>query len=243
MLLQKAVCAVLLQLHIACASSSQIAGLGSSYAFGPGIPTNGNYAHILAQKLSANLTDLSVSGSTLLGMISSQIPKIPSTTNIVTITSGGNDLGYVGGLGAASAGMGFTPPIVTGDQLLGRWNDALAKIHALVPNAKVYVIEYLTILGPDAEPGTSAVPFNATRVEYERGVAATLKSATDKAVLGKESWVTIVPAADASVAHGIGSQTPWANGNVVGSQGGVQWHPNALGHKNIAEMLFTLIQG
>jgi lysophospholipase L1-like esterase len=243
MLLQKAICAVLLQLHISCASASQIAGLGSSYANGPGIPKNGNYAHILAQKLSANLTDLSVSGSTLLGMISSQIPKIPSTTNIVTITSGGNDLGFVGGLGADSAGMAFSPPSVTEDQLLGRWNDALAKIHAKAPNAKVYIIEYLTILGPDAKPRSADVPFNATRVAFERGVAATLKSGTDRAALGKETWVTIVPAADASIANGVGSQAPWANGNVVGSQGGAKWHPNALGHKNIADMLFKLIQG
>jgi hypothetical protein len=241
MLLQAAFCVVLLQLNIACTTALQVTGLGSSYAAGPGIPTSGNYVHLLASKLSANVTDLSVSGSTLLGMISSQIPNIPTNADIVTITSGGNDLNYVGGLVADSAGTSVASNGVTGAQVLDRWNTALANIHSIAPKAKVYIVEYLTVLGPDAKPGTASVPFNASRIAYERGVAATLLNATDSAGVGKESWVTVIPSASASVGSGVGSLQPWVNGNVIGSQGGAMWHPNQVGHQQIAQMLYSKI--
>jgi hypothetical protein len=242
MLLQTWLGAVLQLLNVACPTAAvQVTGLGSSYAAGPGILTSDNYVHLLASKLSASVTDLSVSGSTLLGMISSQIPNIPTNTNIVTITSGGNDLNFVGGLVADSAGISVAPNGVTGAQVLQRWNTALANIHTRAPNATIYIVQYLTVLGPDAKPGTSSVPFNASRLAYERGVASTLLNATNSAGVGKESWVTIISSAVASVANGVGSANPWVNGNVIGSQGGVQWHPNTVGHKNIANMLYARI--
>lgn len=55
-----------------------IASLGSSYAAGPGIPptvdraasrSSKNYAHILAARLAARLTDLSVSGAIMANLI------------------------------------------------------------------------------------------------------------------------------------------------------------------------------
>jgi lysophospholipase L1-like esterase len=241
MLLEAALCAVLLQLHIACAAAVRVVGLGSSYAAGPGIPKSGSYVYLLGSKLSANVTDLSVSGSTLLTMISSQIPKIPANSDIVTITSGGNDLNFVGGLNAFSTGGSATTNGVTGAQVLQRWNTALSNIHTAAPKAKIYIVEYLTILGPDAKPGTASVPFNASGLTYERGVEATLLNATESAGIGKESWVTIIPSAGRSVGNGVGSSEPWVNGNVVGSNGGVKWHPNILGHKNIADMLYSKI--
>jgi hypothetical protein len=56
----------------------RIASLGSSFAAGPEIPpqieplaamrSGQNYPHLLAQRLNAELTDLSVSGATLLNI-------------------------------------------------------------------------------------------------------------------------------------------------------------------------------
>lgn len=63
-----------------------------------------NYPSFLAKRLDAKLTDLTVSGATLLnvldtpqGMLKSfrpQVDGVTSDADIVTITAGGNDMGY-----------------------------------------------------------------------------------------------------------------------------------------------------
>jgi len=226
--------AAVIALQILCTMALQIASLGSSFAAGPGLSEN--YAKILSKKLHADLSDLSASGSTLLSM-SSQISRLPKSADVVTITSGGNDLNYVGGLTLGTA-MGSS---VSETQLVGRFNDALARIHTIAPKAKVYLVEYLTILGPDVKPG-STVSFSAAQVESHRAVAATLQKATAKAAEGKD-WVREVPVAKLSEGHGLGSKEPWVNGRSIGAGGGAPWHPNAAGMKAIADMLYEEIKG
>jgi hypothetical protein len=153
--------------------------------------------------------------------MSSQISKIPENSDIITITSGGNDLGYVAGF----MGVGGGSPSVSETELTARFNNALTKIHSLAPRAKVYLVEYLTLLGPDARPNSNTVPLNSSRIEHQRGIAATLQRATAKAAQGKP-WVEDIPVAEASRDHGIGSSQPWANGKTV-LVDGVAWHPNS----------------
>jgi hypothetical protein len=228
----------IIALLIANSVALQMASLGSSFAAGLGLPATANYAHLVASNLGATLSDLSASGSTLLSM-NSQITRIPSNTDIVTVTSGGNDIGYIGGLMTDSMGLGGFGggSSLSTAQLIERFNDALAKIHNKAPKAKVYLVEYLTILGPDVIPDSN-VPFNAARVEYHRSVAATLQKATMTAAEGKD-WVERIPVAEASQAHGIGSTEPWVNGN----RGVGAWHPNAAGMKAVADILFGRIKG
>jgi GDSL-like Lipase/Acylhydrolase family len=220
-------------IQLVCTTALRIASLGSSYAAGPGLRQN--YAKILAEKLGAQLTDLSVSGTTVLTM-ASQINRIPKDVDIVTITSGGNDLNYVGGL---TLGIAMTSS-VSESQLVGRFNDALTKIHAKAPKATVYLVEYLTMLGPDVKPG-STVSFSASQVEGHRRVAATLLKATQAAASGKD-WVKDVPVARLSQGHGLGSREPWVNGARV-SGGGAMWHPNAAGMTAVAGMIYDVIKG
>jgi hypothetical protein len=220
-------------MQLLCTMALHIASLGSSYAAGPGVRKN--YAKVLSEKLGAQLTDLSVSGTTLLSM-ASQINRIPRDVDIVTVTSGGNDLNYVGGLT-----LGFSMSSSVSEQALtGRFNDALAKIHAKAPKATIYVAEYLTMLGPDVKPG-STVSFSASQVESHRRVFNTLLKATQAAATGKD-YVRDVPVARLSQGHGLGSREPWVNGNRV-SGGGAIWHPNQAGMTAIAGMIYDMIKG
>lgn len=103
---------------------SSIAALGSSYAAGPGVPpvedvaamrSGANYAHLLAERLGARLTDLTVSGATTGTILDTpqtawngvsippQIDGLPADAELVTITAGGNDLGFIGATMAAAA--------------------------------------------------------------------------------------------------------------------------------------------
>jgi lysophospholipase L1-like esterase len=219
-------------LQIASSTALQVASLGSSYAAGPGIPSGKNYAQLLAKKLGASIADLSVSGSTLAN-IGPQINKIPGDADIVTLTSGGNDLGYVAGF------MGIKTSSVSEAELVGRFNDVLARIHAKAPKAKIYLVEYLTVLGPDVKPSVN-VQLSQAKVQSQRDIAATLQRANVKATQGK-SWVEDVPIAKLSEGHGIGSQTPWVNGKEVRG-GGASWHPNIAGMTAIADILYERVK-
>jgi len=229
-----------LALHILPTTPLKLSSLGSSYAAGPGLPPSSNYAHILAANLSATLTDVAVSGSTLLGL-ASQIPLIPTDSDIVTLTSGGNDLGYIGGLISEGLGVYAPPSNVTTAALLARFNHALASIHARAPRAVVYVSEYLTVLGQAVIPKSRDVPFNASRVAYYRGVAAELLDVTRKAVKGKE-WVELVRVAEGSAGHGIGSSVPWVHGAVAVDGDGIAWHPNKKGMEGVAKMILERVK-
>lgn len=226
----------LIALQILSTSAFQMASLGSSYAAGPGLTIN--YPHLIASKLGANLTDLSISGS-LLKNIGSQISGIPSDADIVTITSGGNDLNYVAGLSQHAA----PAQTVSQEELTTRFTTALSQIHTTAPNATVYLVEYLTILGPSTKPNVD-VPFNATEIAAFQSIFSKLKAATEAAKEGKE-WVVVVPITSQSTGHALGSsETLWVNGaSVPDGAGGVAWHPNTAGTAAVADAVVASIQG
>jgi lysophospholipase L1-like esterase len=208
------------------AAALTITALGSSFAAGFGLPRGQSYAQLLARKLSAKLEDLSVSGSLLLD-VGRKIANIPPDGDIITITSGGNDLGYIVGLSMDRDAL------ISEDEVTRRYSRVLELIHKQAPSSKIFVVEYLTILGPDARPGVNN-KFNASRLDYHKNVAAMLQRATARASEGK-AWVERIPVANMSDGHGIGSPDPWVNGR--DARGEAPWHPRLSGNRAIAEML------
>lgn len=252
-----------------------IVGIGSSFAAGPGIPpqvdrpagrSGANYAHLVASKLDAKLTDLSVSGATLLNLLSEpqtsqgktfapQVTEIPEDADIVLVLGGGNDIGYIGGLFGDSfksytavrliAGvhgwlMGSAeqgPPPLTVDELAKRYGTVLDAVHAKAPKAQVVVVEYLSLLGPDLKPGVD-VPFDASLVGSHEAKASQVREATEKATQGREKWCTIVAVDAASRSHGLGSPEPWVNGfGLKELYSMCAYHPNAEGMKAVGDLI------
>lgn len=258
-----------------------IASLGSSFAAGPWIPpttgpraaqrSSSNYAHLLAARLSAKLTDLSISGATLLTILEEsqvcrgqtfdpQIAGLPGDADIVLVLGGGNDVGYVGGIfadairsyavGRAALGLVgwwrgsgevFPPTGVGEDELAVRYGVVLDALHEKAPRAKVFVIEYLTLLGDHVKPAD--VGFSEERIRYHQGVERLVQRATAKAAEDEErkAWCVRIPVCEKSRGHGIGSEEPW----VVGHDWSVWWnrtaaffHPNAAGMKAVADMIY-----
>ncbi|KAF3025579.1 hypothetical protein E8E14_011863 [Neopestalotiopsis sp. 37M] len=258
-------------------SKLHIVNIGSSFAAGPGIPpqvdphacrSGENYAHIVAREVGgAKLTDLSVSGATLLNLLSEpqqvigktfapQIGEIPGDANIVMILGGGNDIRYIGGLFMDSfaaytmfrlasrlyswvTGSAEDPaPVLNAQELAQRYGSALDAIHAKAPNAQVIVVEYLTLLGPDVKPGVD-LPFDdADRIENHRATGARLQEATAQAIQNREAWCTRIPVASESTAHGLGSPEAWVYG--FGFKELYQkcgYHPNSEGMEAVAAMI------
>lgn len=161
----------------------QLIALGSSFAAGPGIEpledsiagrSSRNYAHQLASKLGAELTDLTVSGATLLNVLNEkqycgkqifdpQLDHLPSDADIITLTCGGNDIGYIGcltqdslmshlGQVGSSAPSRPMAPFLDLQQLTSRLLAVLDKIHDVAPHARVFLVEYLSVIGNDTRP-------------------------------------------------------------------------------------------
>jgi len=251
----------------------RIVNLGSSFSAGPGIPpqvntaagrSGANFAHLLAKELHADLTDLSVSGATLLNITETpqvangqtfppQIQGVPEDADIVLVLGGGNDMSYVGGLfmehtwmmtafslvnRIKGASMPDMPPPADEDEVIRRFGKVLDALHAKAPKARVIVVEYLTLLGPDTKPVTD-VPFDAERLKHHQAVATKLQSATRKVVDTRSEWCERIPMAELSQGHGIGSAEPWVFGCTAMEQltGKTWYHPNAEGMKAVAKFL------
>ncbi len=254
----------------------KITALGSSFAAGISIPpatgpkaasrSASNYAHLLSSSLSAQLTDLTISGATLKSIafepqitrsgesFPPQVEGLEKDVEVVTITAGGNDLGYVGALMLDSV-KSYTvgslacnlydyfssadeeKEAMSEEELTELYLQVLDAIHARAPKAKVFIVEYLTLLGPDAKPGD--VPLSAEQIVYHRSIGEKLQRATAKAADARKEWCECAHVHHLSREHGIGSNEPWVEGFGLGMlvRGIAPFHPNAAGHRAVAGML------
>jgi lysophospholipase L1-like esterase len=238
--------------------------LGSSFAAGiglgaraPGSPlhclrTKAGYPALVAQRTRLALVDMTCSGSTTGNILDGgqmllgpQLAAIGPDVRLVTITSGGNDVSYIGDLMAASGRMG---------RLAGWWHGAvkppadrpyalveanlktiLARVRARAPQARIIVVSYPAVFpatGNCAETGVSD-----RQGQISRSVAARLAAATRSAVAG--SGATLIDMDVLSVGHDVCSDSPWVNGAVPAD--GAPFHPNAAGSAAIAASIIAVM--
>ena len=279
-----------------------ITALGSSFAAGPSISpqtsaparrSSNNYASLLSRAIpGSNLTDLSASGATLLnvlnepqetllGTLRPQLEGLPEDTDVVTLTAGGNDLGYSAGMigdaarltvedgevlgmmlegmglkrdaaGAAAAGSAGSAGTddgggggggvagVSKEVIAERFVAVIDAIKARAPKARVFLVEYLAVFGPDTVVADDQ-PLGEERVGFYRGLAGNLKAAyAIAAERRKDQGVEVVSVADLSEReHALGAKEAWVTGYTVEGlmSGGAPFHPNAEGHRGVARVL------
>jgi len=242
--------------------------LGSSMAAGPGITPKAagapmgsgrsavNYAHLVAARLSYDLVDVTFSGATTANVLSEpqrgappQVDALDGTESLVTVTIGGNDVGYVPMLYAACL-----PPWTRSVPVLGRvlreQVDGAARDAALAtvggalravgeevrrraPSARVLFVDYLTLLPPS---GTPAGPLSADDAATGRRIAETLERLTAEAAAA--TGCEVVRAAAASRDHHPWSDDPWTTRFGLPLPGrAAPLHPNAAGMRAVAELI------
>jgi len=253
-----------------------IASLGSSFAAGPGIPpiveraagrSGSNYAHLLAERLGARLIDLTVSGATTQTVLREtqrvgrrvfppQIRGVPPDSDLVTVTVGGNDLGFAASVLAAAiatrrARRTITRPFAASmlrrvapghaDADVARAAAGLAEIAAAVrdraQNARVVLVDYVTIFGDETTPSRLA-PFRVADIERFREVQEALQHAFGLAAA--RAGVGLLRASALSRDHGLGSREPWIFGYREAGARTASFHPNALAMRHIADALVEL---
>jgi lysophospholipase L1-like esterase len=182
------------------------------------------------------------------------VDALDGSEDLVTVTIGGNDTGYVPLLMAAGL-----PRIVRSLPLLGgvvrEMLDPTARDRALVdvgeslkevgrvlrqrsPRAKVLFVDYLTLLPP---AGSAAPPLSDGDVALGRRVADTLERLTGEAAADTGcEWVRV---AHASREHHAWSAEPWTTKPGLPIPGRpAPSHPNAAGMRAVADLLVGVVR-
>lgn len=239
--------------------------LGSSMAAGPGIRPRAkdapffagrsarNYPHLVAQRLGLDLVDVTYSGATTANVLAEtqpgarpQIEALDGTEDLITVTIGGNDVGYVPLLYAAGL-----PKFVRALPLFGgrrfRSMDEVAEslrtvgrsLRQRAPGARVLFVDYLTLLPP---PGTAASPLSDADAATGRQVAEELARVTAQAAA--DTGCGLVRAAEHSIAHHAWSADPWTTGWGLPFPGRpAPLHPNAAGMRAVADLVVAQVSG
>lgn len=242
--------------------------LGSSMAAGPGIRPRAtgapwragrsarNYPHLVADRAGLDLTDVTYSGATTAHVLRErqhgtppQITALNGSETLVTVTIGGNDVGYVPLLMTASLpGLvrrllgGLTGELLDDDardraltEAFGSLCEVGRAVRRGAPQARVLFVDYLTILPPTGQPSP---PLGPEHAELGRRVAATLERLTAEAAAATDCEV--VRAAAASRDHHAWSERPWT------TKPGVPLpfrpaplHPNGAGMRAVADLILA----
>jgi lysophospholipase L1-like esterase len=254
------------------AANASYVALGSSFAAGlglgdriPGSPlisqrsANG-YPQQLARLLGiASFTDMTSSGATVRHVLHGgqmglgpQIDALGPDTSLVTLTGGGNDVGYVGDLTAMAFGnrggvKGWLVGLFWKGAKPASERDFAGLEHNLAalfdeirrrsPRARIVVATYPAIL---AEKGTcDNLGISEAQAAIMLPVAARLAEVTRAAAFA--AGAAVVDMATLSAGHDACSAAPWVNGIVP--EKGAPFHPTLAGARATARAIAEALSG
>jgi hypothetical protein len=267
-----ALTAVLLAALAAAAAGARAANyvsLGDSYVAGPFIPnpvlplgclkSDHNYPHLAAPSLGVPLRDPSCSGATTEDMTNPQdieidgpnppqFNSLDASTSIVSLTIGGNDIGFSEVAQSCITLNPFSHPCIDkynsgGHDILAERIEATAPkvaavlqgIHSLAPAAKVYVVNYPAIFPETGFGCWPQMPIGFQDVPYLRSTEKRLDSmlATQAAANG----ATLVNWYQASIGHDAckSSSVRWVE-PLVPNNPSAPIHPNLAGMTGAANV-------
>lgn len=217
-------------------SKTTYVALGDSYAAGQGagpyldtcFRSENSYAELADQAKSIKLaTNAACSGNTTADVAATQLRRLNKSTELVTITAGGNDLnvGAVAVLcGADLASLACQQSLASAQNLMssGELSSRVARliraVKAEAPRAKIVVTGYPHLF--ESAPG---LPDQANLfVDFLN--RAIYQAAGD-------AGAQYVDVTGAFAGHGIGSADPWINDASSVPLTPDSFHPNAAGYK------------
>ena len=239
--------------------------LGSSFAAGAGLGklqenspllcarSVGGYPQRLARELKLPIVDMSCGGAVTAHLLHGgqffqgpQVRVVGKSTRLVTITVGGNDVGYVGDLSMLASRntdsifgrmarlfwSGPKPMEQRGfEKLQVELQQTIRNIRLRAPTAQIVVATYPTILPP---AGTcERLSLSASEAQSMRKVGDRLAQVTREAARAGGAILVDMHALGAK--HNACSKEPWVNGWTNG--GIAPFHPTSLGAKATADAI------
>jgi lysophospholipase L1-like esterase len=194
---------------------------------------------------------------------SAQITAVTDATDVVTVTIGGNDVNYLADLYRNSCAVEGTTAVPGNDpavpdpfdpffctqfdlaaaqeQLAGLTAELVDMVEAIqqaAPNARVVLVDYLTILPQNGKP-CPGLPLDREEIRYSLDVARQLALATKHAA--QRTGAELVELSKASRHHDVCSANPWVTGWEFGPDifaGGVlAYHPSEEGMEAAAALV------
>jgi lysophospholipase L1-like esterase len=270
-----AVLALALVAQVAQAATSPLryVSLGDSYSAASGVlppdPTAPpeclrsirNYPHVIAARTGAQLTDVTCGAAETKHFfepqyagVAPQLEAVKKSTQLVTMTIGGNDSGVFidtvvscGTLGVLSLGQGSPCKDRYGSSFEDTIRNttypalvrALRAVRAEAPHARVAILGYPWIMPPSGGC-YDKMPIASGDVPYVRGIQATLNDAIRRAAAA--TGATYVDFNGVSEGHDacqpIGVR--WIEPVFQGTNP-VVVHPNALGEREMAAQTMTVL--
>ena len=227
---------------------SDYIALGDSYAAGQGAGpyqdacyrSENTYSELAADDKAIKLvTNAACSGKTTQQVVSTQLRQLNRSTELVTITAGGNNLGFgdiITNCGAAMidptaaaecyrVSTDATAMIVSG-QLAGEVASMIQSVKAAAPNAKIVVTGYPYLYDPISAGLTDPMSlFIYQATDLADGLNGSI------ALAAGATGVQYVDVRAAFLGHGINTADPWINLDLANLGSPDNFHPNAEGYQ------------
>ena len=269
---------VVLLPQTALAGGASYVALGDSYTAGPFIPdqtgsplgclrSTSDYPADVATTIGASsFANVSCSGATTadmtqpqsvtLGTNPPQFGALSSSTTLVTLGIGGNDIGFYG-IVKTCAEESLTNPFGSPcknhytaggtDQLAQaiqnlapKIGSMLQEIHALAPSARVFLVGYPVIVPNSGNGCWPLVPISFGDVPYLRGVELQLNAmlASEAAANGAGFVNTYADSIGHDACQAPG--TKWMEG-LIPTSPAAPFHPNQLGEEHMADQVIAAV--
>ena len=217
--------------------------LGDSYAAGTGAgsylkdgttcyrSTKG-YPYLLATSNGLALNLQACSGATIADVTKSQLGALQTTTAYVTITVGGNDVGFADTVStcagwneaACLTKVTAAEAIIASDVFAGNLGSLFGQAKTLAPSAKIVATAYPRLLRPANGCGLSF-----TRAEVDAMNTAADKLASKVKAVAEGKGLIYSDVQTPFVAHAVCDAVPWINNvNILAQYN--SFHPNATGY-------------
>lgn len=249
-------------------AGAKYVAMGSSFAAGPGLlpyvadaparcgRSSRNYAHLLAARRGLSLVDVTCSGATTAAVLTGwrelppQVAAVDADTRLVTVTIGGNDLGYIGNLMSLSCIQLATrlgdpagrcrpaadPGAGAFDALPRAMADVAAAVRARAPNALLVFVDYPVVLPPrDLCDGT---PLTREQADAARALAVRLAAITEAAA--SAAGARLLKVSELSRGHDACAADPWMTGYPAPT-GAAAYHVTAPGMEAVARALDQML--
>lgn len=196
-----------------------------------------------ARFIKVNLFSVACSGATAMSVYGTQLGALSSSTNLVTITAGGNDVGFsatvsacilppasygplvaAGAAAACQNAISAASAAITGAQFAPGLVSLYGAIEAAAPIAKLAVVGYPDLFGAGACTRVNNY-FSPTVQKQLDGLAVQLNAYT--AYAAAYVHATFVDVQPAFAAHGLCAANSWINSNV--NDLAAVLHPTAVG--------------
>jgi lysophospholipase L1-like esterase len=243
----------------ALTAGDRYVALGSSIASGYGISkqsgvcgrSSRDYAQLIAAKYHLNLVDVSCGAAVIPNVVDTpqganppQIDAVTADTKLITVSVGGNDIVFNGtALACGNPATQCAAPAGLDAKLAalpGQLQDMVAKIRAKAPSARIVFVTY-----PREMPETNcpAMSLRDDELAMLRSMGAQLEAVFVR-VFAKSDVVFVdpyvVPGDHTACAP---ASARWTNGYVVPKGQGFAYHPTALGHQEMADLVEQALSG